>query len=91
MRMMKVTDLTVKSGMIELDPKKFAELPTIKDLRYFAKLSANKIARQLDVHERTVYNWESGKHPIDLKNAYRIADLFGMGVEEINWWPELCE
>lgn len=82
-----VMNLTVKTGAIELDTKKYEDLPTIKDLRYFAKMSANKVARQLDVHERTVYNWECGKHPIDLRNAYRIADLFGMRVDEINWWP----
>ena len=73
--------------MFEFDERNFENLPTIKDLRHEANLSANKLARQLDVHERTVYNWESKGRLIGLKEAFKVAAFFGRSVYDINWWP----
>lgn len=74
---------------VTFDKDRYAHLPTIKQLRYQAGMSANKVARAIDVHERTVYNWEGHGREISLHDAYRVAELFGKRVDEINWWPDI--
>jgi len=55
----------------------------IKELRISAGLSQENFANEIDM-DRTYYAAvESGKHNISLKNIAKIADGFGITLEEL--------
>lgn len=46
-------------------------------------LTQNDIARQLNVSRQTVSNWETGKVPIDLENALRLCNFYGITINDL--------
>lgn len=62
-------------------------LPTLRELRKQHCMEVNDVAQAVKVRENTVYRWERGASAPGLLEAFAIADLFGMKVEQINWWP----
>lgn len=76
--------------MGEFDKRNFADLPTVRELRKEARMSAFDVAVMTGVkNDHTVYNWEKKGTLPSVEQAFRIAALFNRRVDEINWWPAL--
>ncbi len=59
-------------------------MKTIKELRLERQLSQAKLARLLGTHQTTVSFWECRYHkPQDL-SLYRLAQVFGVRMDEID-------
>ena len=55
----------------------------IRELRERFGWSQGELAERLDVSRQTVNAIETGKYDPSLPLAFRIADLFGLAIEEI--------
>lgn len=62
-------------------------LPTLREMRKERCMEVNELSAALGVRENTVYRWERGASAPPLYDAMRIARLFNVPVEQINWWP----
>lgn len=56
-----------------------ALMKTRRDLR----ISRTNIARLLGVHPMTVHNWERKPETLRLKDAMRLADIYGCDVRSL--------
>lgn len=61
--------------------KEFGE--RIKSLRSQEKLSQEKFALQIDMDRTYLASVESGKRNISIENIYKIANGFGITLEEL--------
>ncbi len=52
-------------------------------LREGAGLRQQDLAEKLDTTQRKVSYWESGKVEPDLENLWRIAEFFGITIDEL--------
>lgn len=55
----------------------------LKLLREGAGLRQQDLAEKLDTTQRKVSYWESGKIEPDLESLWRIADFFGVTIDEL--------
>ncbi|MBQ7937401.1 MAG: helix-turn-helix transcriptional regulator [Oscillospiraceae bacterium] len=55
----------------------------IADLRKRNGISQEKLAEMLDISRQAVTKWESGKANPDTENLVRLAEIFGVSVDEI--------
>ncbi len=55
----------------------------LKDLRAERSWSQGDLAEKLDVSRQTVNSLERGKYDPSLPLAFKIADVFGLAIEEI--------
>lgn len=55
----------------------------LKLLREGAGLHQQDLAEKLDTTQRKVSYWESGKVEPDLENLWRIAEFFGITIDEL--------
>jgi transcriptional regulator with XRE-family HTH domain len=55
----------------------------LKRLREAAGLSQAKLAAAAGVSPRTVQNWEYGKRTFDFESAWKLADVFGVTLDEL--------
>ena len=55
----------------------------IRVARDAAGLSQRELADRVHVDTKTVSRWENGRHQATRRNANRLADALGVGVEEI--------
>ncbi len=55
----------------------------IRYLREYSNLTQEALATRLGVARQTVAKWESGDATPDLDNACALADLFGVGIEDL--------
>ncbi|MCX4384825.1 MAG: helix-turn-helix transcriptional regulator [Clostridia bacterium] len=55
----------------------------LKLLREGAGLRQQDLAEKLDTTQRKVSYWESGKVEPDLENLWRIAEFFGITIDEL--------
>ena len=55
----------------------------IKKLRKQAKLSQQTLADQIGVFRNTISNWETGYSQISLENAKKVAEYFGVTIEDL--------
>lgn len=61
----------------------------ISFLRKYHKLSQEDMAEQVGVSRQTIAKWENGDSVPDLENSNRIAELFGVSLDElVNYKPE---
>ncbi len=58
-------------------------MKTIRQLREERSWSQELLARRLDVGQGTVSNWERGLKVPQPRTLLRLAELFGVSVEEI--------
>lgn len=56
---------------------------TIAELRKQKGISQEKLAEMLDISRQAVTKWESGKANPDTENLVRLAEIFGVSVDEI--------
>ena len=55
----------------------------VKDLRTAAKLTQQQLADMVHVSSRTIISIEKEQYSPSLMLAYRIAEIFGVSVEEL--------
>ncbi len=65
-------------------PKKFEISNNIRRLRFFAnEMTQQDLAEKVGVSRQTIIAIESGKYSPSLELAFRIADVFGVGIGEV--------
>lgn len=55
----------------------------IQDLRKEHKITQNELADALDVTRQTIISLESGKYKASLVLAHKIAQYFGLKIEDV--------
>ena len=55
----------------------------IRELREEAQLTQTELAKQLSTSQRNVSNWETGANEPDLSAVMRLADVFGVSLDEL--------
>jgi putative transcriptional regulator len=64
--------------------KKFEISNEIRKLRFFAnEMTQQDLAEKVGVSRQTIIAIESGKYSPSLELAFRIADVFGVGIGEV--------
>ena len=59
----------------------------VKDLREaHAQMSQSALAKEIGVTRQTVIAIEQGKYSPSLESAFRIARVFGVGLEDVFGW-----
>jgi putative transcriptional regulator len=65
-------------------PKKFEISNNIRRLRFFAnEMTQQDLAEKVGVSRQTIIAIESGKYSPSLELAFRIADVFSVGIGEV--------
>lgn len=65
-------------------PKKFIISNNIRTLRFFAnEMTQQSLAEMTGVSRQTVMAVEAGKYSPSLELAFRIADVFGVSINEV--------
>lgn len=65
-------------------PKKFEITNNIRKLRFFAnEMTQQQLAEKAGASRQTVMAIEAGKYSPSLELAFRIADAFGVKIEEV--------
>ena len=55
----------------------------VRILRESEKLKQSELAQKLGVTQRKVSYWETGKIEPNLEDLWKLADLFGVSVDEL--------
>jgi putative transcriptional regulator len=64
--------------------KKFEISNNIRRLRFFAdEMTQQDLAEKVGVSRQTIIAIEAGKYSPSLELAFRIADVFGVGIGEV--------
>ncbi len=64
--------------------KKFVISNNIRKLRFFAnEMTQQDLAEKVGVSRQTIIAIEAGKYSPSLELAFRIADVFGVGIGEV--------
>jgi putative transcriptional regulator len=62
---------------------------TIRVLRFHAgEMTQGELGQRIGVTRQTVAAIEQGKYSPTLETAFRIADVFGVGLDEVFRWAE---
>ena len=62
---------------------------TIRSLRFHAgEMTQGELGEKIGVTRQTVAAIEQGKYSPTLETAFRIADVFGVGLDEVFHWEE---
>lgn len=65
-------------------PKKFKISNNIRRLRFFAnEMTQQDLSEKVGVSRQTIIAIESGKYSPSLELAFRIADVFGVGIGDV--------
>lgn len=65
-------------------PKKFVISNNIRTLRFFAnEMTQQELAELTGVTRQTILAVEAGKYSPSLELAFRIADVFGVAINEV--------
>jgi len=56
---------------------------TLKQIRLAKELSIQHMAERLDVHPNTYASWEKEPMTISIGNAFKIADILGMSIDDL--------
>ena len=65
-------------------PKKFVISNNIRTLRFFAnEMTQQELAEMTGVSRQTIMAVEAGKYSPSLELAFRIADVFGVTINEV--------
>jgi DNA-binding XRE family transcriptional regulator len=61
---------------------------TFQEWRRLRNISKKKMAELLGIHENTYRNWENNPKNISILNAFRIADVLGVDMNDIKFCEE---
>ncbi len=65
-------------------PRKIEISNNIRKLRFFAdEMTQQELAEKAGASRQTIISIEAGKYAPSLELAFRIADAFGVGIEEV--------
>lgn len=65
-------------------PKKLEITNNIRRLRFFAgEMTQQGLAEKAGISRQTIISIEAGKYAPTLELAFRIAEAFGVGIEEV--------
>ena len=53
----------------------------LRALKQDSGKSWGEIARELDIHKRSLFFWLSGRHEPSLESLRRVADYFGVSLD----------
>ncbi len=56
----------------------------LRSIRKQKKYPLARLARDMEVERQTVYNWESGKHPMSKAAIFLAAHLLGVEPQDIS-------
>lgn len=57
----------------------------VKSWRRAKEISQSEMADKLGVHVGTYQNWEKNPQNISIENAVKIADIFGVSIDDISF------
>ena len=60
----------------------------VRELREAAGMNQTELGKAIGVTRQTVFAIEQGRYSPSLESAFRIARLFGVGVEDVFGWEE---
>ena len=63
---------------------------TLKAARVNAKLTQEEAAKAIGKTKNTIQNYESGRSVPDIEIGKRLANLYGVTVDDINFLPSNC-
>ena len=63
-------------------------MQTMRALRRAKEISQGDMAEKLNIHINTYQNWEKEPQKITIENAHKIADIFGVTIDDISFLPE---
>jgi len=63
-------------------------LKTIRELREAKDWTQFQLAIQVGVSPSTIYNWESGRAEPRVSQLRRLAELFGVRMDDVELVPE---
>lgn len=55
----------------------------IKELREEVQLTQTELAKKIGTSQRNVSNWETGTSEPDLETIGKLADIFGVSIDEL--------
>ncbi len=55
----------------------------LKEHRQNAKLSQSELARITDIKQQNISRWESGIHIPDIIDCIKLADFYGISLDEL--------
>jgi transcriptional regulator with XRE-family HTH domain len=58
-------------------------MQTVRAWRRAKEISQEDMANRLGIHVNTYQNWESEPEKISISNAKRIAEIFGLSLDDI--------
>ena len=58
-------------------------MQTVRAWRRAKEISQEEMADKLKIHVNTYQNWESEPDKISISNAKKIAEIFGVSLDEI--------
>ena len=61
---------------------------TLRQWRRVKEISQERMAELLKIHVNTYQNWEKEPEKISIANAVKIADILGVGMNEISFKSE---
>lgn len=61
---------------------------TFQEWRRLRNISKKKMAELLGIHENTYSNWEKNPKNISILNAFKIADVLGVNMNDIKFCEE---
>lgn len=56
---------------------------SLKAARINANLKQDDVAKKLNVSSETIRNYESGKTKPDIHTAYKLAEIYGVSIDNI--------
>lgn len=56
---------------------------SLKELRARKSLTQAEVAEKVEVSEQTYYLWEKNPEKIQVGKLYRLAEIFGVTIDEI--------
>lgn len=56
----------------------------IKELRLECGLTKVQLAKELGVNKRTILRWEQDMMSMSLKNAVKVAEFFGISLDDLD-------
>lgn len=69
-----------------------AKLPIVNHIRRLrfehGEMTQSDLAERIGVTRQTILAIESGKYAPSLETAFRIAQVFGVGVEDVFAWDD---
>ena len=72
-----------ENNLQNVDLERRLSMLTLRAWRRAKEISQEDMAERLNVHVNTYQNWESEPDKISIGNAKKIAEIFGVSLDEI--------